>query len=376
MALHRVLDQRGGVARPLDRALRHPGHAGHGHQVTDDEDVRVALDGEVGLDDHPSGAVGFGSVGLLGDHLAQRAGLHTGRPHLARAFDAALAAVLVLDRDAHVVDRGHHRVELDLDVHLLQPPLRLEAQLRAHRRQHRGRRVEQDDPALAGRDGAKRPGQGALGQLDDLAGQLDARRPGTDHHEGEPAMPLGRVGGDLGGLERAEDAAAQLQGVVDGLHAGRVGGVLVVAEVGLLCAGGHDEAVVGRHRLHAHQVRRDRLRLQVDRARRRPTTPGRSSAYAGSAWWSGRCRLRTGSRWPLGTAVAGTGEWSSSRCRVMSTWHPWGPLERLGRVQAPESASDDDDAMARHTRPSGLEVPAAHLHRTTVGWWVTLVIDE
>ena len=167
----------------------------------------MALDGEVGLDDHPSGAVGFGSVGLFGDHLAQRAGLNARRPHLARAFDAALAAVLLLDRDALVVDGGHHRVELDLDVHLLQPLLRLEAKFRAHRRQHRGRGVEQDDPAFAGRNGPKSPRQGALGELDDLAGQLDARRPGTDHHEGKPAVPLGRVGGDLGGLERAEDAA-------------------------------------------------------------------------------------------------------------------------------------------------------------------------
>lgn len=77
-------------------------------------------------------------------------------------------------------------------------------------------------------------------------------------------MALGRVGGDLGGLECAEDAAAQFQGVVDALHPGREGGVLVVAEVGLLCAGGHDQAVVGRHRLHAHQVGGDRLGGEVD----------------------------------------------------------------------------------------------------------------
>ena len=136
--------------RALDRALRHPGHAGHRHQVTDDEDVRVALDGQVGLHDHPAGAVDLGAVGLLGDHLAQRAGLHAGRPHLAGAFDAPLGAVLLLDGDALVVDVGHHRVELDFDAHLLQPPLRLETQLRAHRRQHRGRGVEQDHPAVAG----------------------------------------------------------------------------------------------------------------------------------------------------------------------------------------------------------------------------------
>ena len=46
---------------------------------------------------------------------------------------------------------------------------------------------------------------------------------------------------------------------------GREGGELVVAEVGLLRTGGHDQAVVRRDRLHVHQLRRDRLRLQVDR---------------------------------------------------------------------------------------------------------------
>ena len=89
----------------------------------------------------------------------------------------------------------------------------------------------------------KAPGQGALGEFGDLAGQLDAGRPGADHDEGQPAFALGVVGGDLGLLERAEDAAAQLERVIDGLHAGREGGEVVVAEVGLLRAGGDDEAV-------------------------------------------------------------------------------------------------------------------------------------
>src|SRR6185312_512778 len=109
-ALDRTLDHFGRVVRALDRTLRHSRHAGHGHQVADDEHVRVALDGQVRFDDNPSRTVDFGPVGLLGDHLAQRTGLHTGGPHLARAVDAALFAVLVLDRDAHVVDVGHHRV--------------------------------------------------------------------------------------------------------------------------------------------------------------------------------------------------------------------------------------------------------------------------
>ncbi len=351
MSFHGVLDHGGGVARTLDRALRHSGHVRHGHQIADDEDVRVPLDGEVGLHDYPSGAVGFGSVGLFGDHLAQRAGRDAGRPHLARAIDPAFAAVLLLDRDAFVVDRRHHRVELDLDVHLLQPSLRLEAQLGAHGRQHGGRGVEQDHPALAGRDGPKCPGQGALGQLDDLAGQLDTGGSGPDHDEGEPPLALGMVGGDLGRLERAEDAAAQLQRVIDGLHAGGVGGELVVAEVGLLRAGGHDEAVVGRHRLHAHQVRRDRLRLQIDRADLAPQHPDVLLLAQDQPGGRGDVAFGQDSRRHL---IQQRLEQMRGRLRDQGDVHLGsfgGPFERFGRVQAAESASDDDDAMAGHTSP-------------------------
>ena len=53
----------------------------------------------------------------------------------------------------------------------------------------------------------------------------------------------GSVGG-LGHLERAEDPPPDQQRVRDGLHAGRVAGELVVAEVGLPHSGRHDQVVV------------------------------------------------------------------------------------------------------------------------------------
>ena len=53
------------------------------------------------------------------------------------------------------------------------------------------------------------------------------------------------VGRGLGHLERAEDAPADLHRIVDGLHPRGVQGELVVAEVRLAGAAGHDQAVVG-----------------------------------------------------------------------------------------------------------------------------------
>jgi hypothetical protein len=55
-----------------------------------------------------------------------------------------------------------------------------------------------------------------------VPGQFDARWPGTDQGEGEPALAFGGGGGGLGHLERAEYRAANDQGILDGLHAGRV----------------------------------------------------------------------------------------------------------------------------------------------------------
>ena len=49
---------------------------------------------------------------------------------------------------------------------------------------------------------------------------------------------------ELRHLEGAEDPSTKLEGVVDRLHPWRVDGVLVVAEVGLRCAGRDDQAVV------------------------------------------------------------------------------------------------------------------------------------
>src|SRR6185312_8559133 len=51
-ALEAGLDLLRCVDGALDRALRLTGHARHAHQVSDDEDVRIALHGEVRFDDH------------------------------------------------------------------------------------------------------------------------------------------------------------------------------------------------------------------------------------------------------------------------------------------------------------------------------------
>ena len=125
---------------------------------------------------------------------AQRAGRHSRRPHLGCAFDTASGAVGILDRDAVAVDVGDHCVELDLHAHLLQPRLRLLAELLAHRRQHRGRGVQQDHPRLGGIDVPERALQGVVGEFGDLPGHFHAGRTGADDDEGQQLLaPAGSL---------------------------------------------------------------------------------------------------------------------------------------------------------------------------------------
>lgn len=106
--------------------------------------------------------------------------------------------------------------------------------------------------------------EGVVGELGDLAGHLDTGGPGADDHEGEQLVTPDRVAGPLGLLEGAEDAAAQLERVVDGLHPWGPLGKVVVAEVGLAGTGRHDQRVVGRPVGVPEQDRVDGLVLQVD----------------------------------------------------------------------------------------------------------------
>src|SRR5262249_30704010 len=136
-----------------------------------------------------------------------------------------------------------------LDAHVLELLAPLARQVLAEAGQGLLSSVDQDHLGGARVDRAEVVTQGALGELADLTRELAARRSGADDDEREPAALLLRVVLELGELEGPEDAAPQLERVVDRLHAGREALELVVAEVGGAAARGDDEAVV--RNLHA-----------------------------------------------------------------------------------------------------------------------------
>jgi hypothetical protein len=248
-ALGVALDLLGGVLAALDRDLRDTGQRPAAH-VADDEDLGVAGERQVVADLDPAGAVQLRAA-LPREQRAERARRDTGAPDLHHGRQVGAGAGGVLDLDAGRVDVDDLLAQAHLDADAPQLVVGLRRQRLAERAEHLRRRVEQDDARGARVDVPEVAGQRAAGQLDDLPGHLDPGGSRADDDEGEPGVDGGVVGLELGHLERAEDAAAQLEGVVDGLHAGRVAREVVVAEVRLARAGGDDERVVRRHRLLA-----------------------------------------------------------------------------------------------------------------------------
>src|SRR5690606_6383036 len=114
--------------------------------------------------------------------------------------------------------------------------------------------LDNDDPQLLAPDLAKIAQERFMSDLDHRAGHLDPRRAGADDDRGEQRAPAPVIALARCGLEAVEKAAADLDGVFDGLEARRVLGPLVVTEVRVRGPAGDDEIVVtdafapGRHR--------------------------------------------------------------------------------------------------------------------------------
>jgi hypothetical protein len=231
----RTDDVGGGVAPHLLRRRRDAGNAGHRREVADDEDLRVAGDGEVGLDLHPAAAI----ERRVERPAERRAGDARG-PDDGFRFQA-----LGAERHAAGVDAGDALAEPDRDAE----PLELQAcflrQRRRVGRQHavgafdqhhpRSRRVHAPEFAL----------ERVARDLRERARELDAGRAAADDDEGEPGRALRRVGLALGALESGEHARADVERFVEGLQARREGRPGVVAEIVVDRAAGDDEVVVG-----------------------------------------------------------------------------------------------------------------------------------
>ena len=301
----------------------------------------MSRQGEVRLHRHPPGP-----IDLRARHASQRAretgGRDPGRPdHRARGdpVDRALARP-----DAHGVRVDvHHGVrEQRCDPQALQRARGLRGQRGGKRRQQAVAGLHQQDAGLAGVDRPEVAG-GVAGDLADLPGHLHPGRAAAHDHEGQPGGARLRIRLDLRRLEGAQDAGPQVERSLQRLELGSEGLPLVVAEVRVPRAPGHDQGVVGEGRIGCladlpahHPASRevepgdlghhhpDVAAPLEDGAQRIADLPGRESPG----------RHLVGQRLEE-VEVAPVDERHVDR----------GAAELLRRLQAPEAAADDDDAM-------------------------------
>src|SRR5205807_1428704 len=105
--------------------------------------------------------------------------------------------------------------------------------------------LDEDDASLLGADPPEVAPESVPRDLGERSRELDARRASSDDDEGEPLGALRRVLLALGGLVGEQHAAADLEGVLDRLQAGREASPLVLAEVAVTRARRDDQVVPG-----------------------------------------------------------------------------------------------------------------------------------
>ena len=124
--------------------------------------------------------------------------------------------------------------------------LGLGRKIRRKQRQHAVLALDQQDLGVGRIDAAEIVAQGVVGNLPQRAGQFHPGRPAPHNREGQPRPAFLRVLFALGALECCQQAAANLRGVLDSLQPRRQRRPLVVAEVMMRGARGHDQIVVAR----------------------------------------------------------------------------------------------------------------------------------
>ena len=215
----------------------------HLHHVAEREDLRVAGQREIRADRDSPGAVELGSR-FRGERPGQLGGDDAGGPDDRPRRNPFALALAGRNRHRRLVDVDDGPPEERRHAQQLERVLRPLRKPRRELRQDAIRRLDEEDPRRARLERAEVAAQRVAGDLGDLPGELDARRPCADDDEREPGgTPLGILL-DLGGFERREDPAAHFERALEQLHVGRERAPVVVPEVRIARAAGDDQAVV------------------------------------------------------------------------------------------------------------------------------------
>jgi hypothetical protein len=245
--MHSVSDQPGDVSALLhgdggDARQRVALPVGTMGQIADDEDLGMAVDGQVGLDGHSAATIRF-EPRRVGQSLA-KGDCPDARAPKDRLGRDLFGFAVVADGQPVGLDVLDARVEPNLDLERFEVAFGAGGKSRRERRQQTVFAFDQDDPGGRRVEGAELAHERAARDVSQRAGQFHAGRPAAHDDEREPRSPDGRVAFALGRFERREDTASDLGGVFDELESRRESSPLVVAEIEVIAAGGDHEGVV------------------------------------------------------------------------------------------------------------------------------------
>jgi len=212
-------------------------------KITNDENLGMAGNGEIGLDFDAAGAIGFG-VEALGDFLGERSGGDTAGPEdSARGKRVVVISVFV--GDAYGGDVRDEDIFHDLDTEVSDERFGFGGKIFGIDVEDAVAAFHEEDAGFFGMNVAEIVAQGFPGDFGKGTSELEAGGTGANNDKGEPGAGFGGIGGALGALKGVEEFVADGSGFFEGLEAGSGFAPIVIAVVGGLRAGGDDEGVVG-----------------------------------------------------------------------------------------------------------------------------------
>jgi len=135
----------------------------------------------------------------------------------------------------------------DLDAEAFDRALGIGREILREARQHAAARLRSGSPALAGVDIAKVRRHRDMRELRDGAGKFDPGRAGADDHECQPRGTTLRIGLAARRARRPSESGAGLVVASSSVFSpGANGFPFIVAEIGMACAGGEHQRVIGQ----------------------------------------------------------------------------------------------------------------------------------
>ena len=211
---------------------------GQRREIADGEHLRMSRQAQIRQNLQTPGA-----IGLDAQRLRQRRRRHAGAPdNVSRANNLAARQF-----DLALPDRLHAHTGAGFDAEPFELPLRARRQIGRKGPQQPFRPFDQDHPRLAGIDPVEIADQHRVRQFRKRARKLHPGRTAADHQNGHQFAPAFLVGLGFRFFKRQQDLAADAQGIVERLEAGRILRPTVVAEITRHPAEGENQVIVIQH---------------------------------------------------------------------------------------------------------------------------------